>query len=330
MFRRLFREYLSLTRGERRGLQVLSFLVILLVLLRSFMPRIVQPPAPDFTLTGKDFAVFLDSLQTLDELAAGISGFPAERDGYPTGREKFPASKNDCPAELFFFDPNTADLDDLIRLGIPCRTASILINYRQAGGSFARDSDLLRVYGLTPGIYDRLQAYIRIHPAEGEQYSPAVSQVHGEMADSSAGRKVSFFRKSIDPFELNRADTGQLIEVYGIGPVFARRIIKYRDLLGGFYRQEQLMEVYGFSPQQYEELSRCSFIDTGLLRKIDLNRMDAAGLSEHPYIDRYQANALVLYREQAGSFLHADQVLEIQLLPDSVFRRILPYLHAGR
>ena len=154
---------------------------------------------------------------------------------------KFPADNYDSHADPFFFDPNTAGLEDLIRLGIPSGTARTLINYRLKGGSFARDSDMLRVYGLDPGLYARIQPYFRL-------------------SDNSAGRAVPLFRKSFQPFELNRADTQQLISVYGIGPVFARRIIRYRELLGGFYRPDQLMEVYGFSLEQFEELSRCSFI----------------------------------------------------------------------
>ncbi len=310
MFTRLFREYLSLTRGERHGLQVLVFLVILLVLVRSFMPLIVQYQAADFTAAGREIAGFLDSLQTLDKLAAARKGIAAERMGSVADMKKFPVGKYDLQADLFPFDPNTADLEDLIRLGIPPGTARTLVNYRQKGGSFARDSDLLRVYGLNPDIYARLQPYIRL-------------------PDISAGREHHFFRKSFQPFELNRADSQQLIAVYGIGPVFARRIIRYRELLGGFCRPDQLMEVYGFSLEQFEELMRCSFIDTSLLRRMDLNSMDADSLSVHPYLDRYQAGALVSYREYMGSFSDASQVLENRLLPDSVFLRIHPYLSAG-
>ena len=44
--------------------------------------------------------------------------------------------------------------------------------------------------------------------------------------------------------ELNTADTTILKKVPGIGSTFARRIIKYRELLGGFYDVSQLAEVY--------------------------------------------------------------------------------------
>lgn len=45
--------------------------------------------------------------------------------------------------------------------------------------------------------------------------------------------------------DLNSADTLLLTRVPGIGAAFARRIYKYRELLGGYYVVEQLQEVYG-------------------------------------------------------------------------------------
>ena len=328
MFRRLLREYLSLTRGERRGLQILSLLVIGLILVRGFMPRLIQRDVPDYTLAMNDFITFRDSLRIHGERMTGLYGSTGRSGVYTAKGYSSSALKDDPSAELFPFDPNTAGFDSLIRLGVPSGTARTLLNYRQAGGTFSRDSDLLRVYGMRPEIYTRLEPYIRITPATGKQYEPAVKQVNTTRI--SEFNTVAVSGRNINPFELNRADSLQLIEVYGIGPVFARRIIKYRDLLGGFNRQEQLMEVYGFSLQQYDELSRRSFIDTTLLRKMDLNRLDAAGLSAHPYLTRYHANALVTYRALMGSYRNASQVMENLLLPDSVFMKIYPYLHAGQ
>lgn len=48
---------------------------------------------------------------------------------------------------------------------------------------------------------------------------------------------------------LNDADTTTLMLIHGIGPTFASRIVRYRDRLGGFTHKEQLLEVYGFTPE---------------------------------------------------------------------------------
>lgn len=51
--------------------------------------------------------------------------------------------------------------------------------------------------------------------------------------------------------ELNGADTTELMTVKGIGPTFARRIVKYRKLIGGFQSKEELLKVYGIDEERY-------------------------------------------------------------------------------
>src|SRR5665647_1059817 len=52
-------------------------------------------------------------------------------------------------------------------------------------------------------------------------------------------------RARVNRLDLNSADSLHLLEIPGIGPVFASRIIRYRTLLGGYYAVDQLREVYG-------------------------------------------------------------------------------------
>ncbi len=330
MFRRLLREYLSLSRGERRGFRVLLALIILLLSLRTVLPFLPRHGGKIHGPAAEDVEAMLDSLRkgTVPSAVASVT-------------------------DLFTFDPNTAAFGDLVRLGISPGVAGILINYRNAGGLFRRDSDLLRVYGMEEAVFRRLQPYIRIEGTgrpgtkfKGTQTGaagdrafamvPAGGNAKGDSPGVPSGRSVVDVSPIVSPgistgmFELNAADSLQLLSVYGIGPTFARRIIRYRELLGGFYGREQLREVYGFSPKQYRELAARSTIDTSLLRKLDLNLLDAEGLSRHPYLDAYQAGALVAFRERMGAFETAEQVVENRLLPDSVFLKIRPYLKAGR
>lgn len=50
---------------------------------------------------------------------------------------------------------------------------------------------------------------------------------------------------------LNSATVEQLMTVPGIGETFARRIIAYRDRVGGFASVEQLMEIEGIGEGRY-------------------------------------------------------------------------------
>lgn len=99
------------------------------------------------------------------------------------------------------------------------------------------------------------------------------------------------------PIDINRADSVQLLPLPGIGPVFAGRIIKYRELLGGFLNVDQLGEVYGMPTETVDLIRNRVLIDSSAIRKI---RIDSASFSElirHPYLEYEEVKALVEYRD---------------------------------
>ena len=50
-------------------------------------------------------------------------------------------------------------------------------------------------------------------------------------------------QRKIIKVELNTADSAMLDAVRGIGPYYAKKILRYRELLGGYYSVEQLKEI---------------------------------------------------------------------------------------
>lgn len=111
------------------------------------------------------------------------------------------------------------------------------------------------------------------------------------------------------PANLNTADSAELERLPGIGPVLARRIIKYRKLLGGFYDTRQLREVYGISDSVYLLISHRVAADTASLVRINLNEAPESVLARHPYIGRYMARGIILYRAQAIRIRSLDELI---------------------
>jgi len=67
--------------------------------------------------------------------------------------------------------------------------------------------------------------------------------------------------------ELNKADSAELVKLRGIGPVLAKRIIRYRTSLGGkFHSVEELRNVYGLSEETFQSIKPYLWIDTLLLK----------------------------------------------------------------
>ena len=100
--------------------------------------------------------------------------------------------------------------------------------------------------------------------------------------------------------ELNTADTTMLKKVPGIGSTFAKRIVSYRDLLGGFYSVAQLSEIYGIDEDRYASLAQWFSADTELISKILLNTISQDSLNRHPYINYSQSRAIMQLRRQKG------------------------------
>lgn len=100
--------------------------------------------------------------------------------------------------------------------------------------------------------------------------------------------------------ELNTADTAALKKIPGIGSVFSNRIVKYRNLLGGFYSVAQLSEVYGIDEDRYHALKGWFSADPTLIHKRSLNTLSADSLYRHPYLSRPQVRAILQQRRQKG------------------------------
>ena len=130
--------------------------------------------------------------------------------------------------------------------------------------------------------------------------------------------------------DLNDADTTTLMLLHGIGPAFAKRIVKYRERLGGFSRKEQLLEVYGFTPQLLEHIAPHLRLDSSHLRKLDINSLGLKQLIRHPYMEYYFARDLVNLRSLGAIFSSSDDLRAIPSCTDTLLTKLLPYIDFGK
>ena len=100
--------------------------------------------------------------------------------------------------------------------------------------------------------------------------------------------------------ELNTADTTILKKVPGIGSSFAKRIVGYRNLLGGYYSVTQLSEVYGVDDEKYKALAPWFIADPSYISTLEINTLPQDSLRRHPYINYNQAKIISQLRKQKG------------------------------
>lgn len=126
--------------------------------------------------------------------------------------------------------------------------------------------------------------------------------------------------------ELNFADTTELKKIPGIGSSYAKRIVGYRNLLGGYHRMEQLQEVYGMYEELYEKITPFFSINTDSLRLIEINNFSLDRLKSHPYINFYQAKAIIEVRKKKKKIESFDELILLEEFTEDDRIRIIPYL----
>ncbi|UCH14021.1 MAG: helix-hairpin-helix domain-containing protein [Bacteroidales bacterium] len=125
---------------------------------------------------------------------------------------------------------------------------------------------------------------------------------------------------------INNADRHIISGLLGKEDLLSERIIKYRNLLGGFTSKNQLNEVYGIKKYQYYLIANNVFIDTTLIRKININSADEQILNRHPYLNKYYAKAIMKYKKFAGEIKNINELSVNNILPENIFCQIKPYL----
>ena len=128
--------------------------------------------------------------------------------------------------------------------------------------------------------------------------------------------------------ELNSADTAELKKLKGIGSGFAKRILKFRDVLGGFVKKEQLLEVYGFDKEKFDLISSQIQIDLSKVKKININSAAVDDLNKHPYIDKKTAVKIFWRRVNKGNYSDVPDILKDNLVDEELYSKIAPYLKA--
>ena len=287
--KKFIQDYLDFSKGQQRGILFLLFLILSVSILYFLLPSLIHLP-PE---------VKNDELQ---KLMAQI-----EWDTEDDAKSFYNKNEPYKPVVLtpFNFDPNLLDEAGFKRLGLRDKLVKTLLNYRNKGGKFYNKESLKRIYGLHEDEYKQLEPYISI---------PDPYQKSGKP-------------KQVLHLELNSADTTQLIQLRGIGSKLSLNIIRYRTQLGGFNKVEQLKEVYGISDETFQAIRSSLYIDRKLLRTLNLNAATLYELNTHPYLKGDIARALVDYRKSHNYKIeNLDQIREIPLINDEIFRKIVPYL----
>ncbi len=297
------------SRQEANGTLIL-FAIMALLLVAPFLFQYFIKQSPWQSLSADQ--------QRLDSLVEAFEANKRASIAIP-GR----AEAATLPAARFRFDPNLATQEELQSLGIAPRLAERINNYRLKGGRFRVKDDLQKIYGFPEVLYAQLKPYIDL--PDTLTRSPRTTFARDSAFINE--RKATTRPAGPTAFDLNTADTTTLKRIRGIGSGYSRRIINYRDKLGGFISAEQLREVYGLHDTLATRVLEWGSVSPGFAPvKLNINTATQEELTGHPYISGRTARLIIAYRQQHGSFQSVDDLLQIKALSEEDIRKARPYL----
>jgi DNA uptake protein ComE-like DNA-binding protein len=305
------KDIFSVHRGERRGMMVLIGLCLLaagwVTYEQWIRPATVEDP--------NDLKVAWSTLQ----------------DSIKVKEKEYRQRPKQHHVQLFAFDPNGLPTEQWVQLGLSERQAGAIHKYEEHGGKFRVKADVARMRVVDPELFAQWEPYIQLPDSlPRKTWGNYAGRDHDPLDPASRKAGGKFFapedRNTV--VELNTADSTALVTVRGIGPSFARAIIRYRDRLGGYVSLDQLNEVYILrdKPDAVERIRPHLSLDPAMVKMIHLNSCTVEDLGPHPYAGWKVANALVSYRKQHGPFPTVDAITNCILVTDSIRDRLAPYL----
>lgn len=327
----LIKNNTNFIQRESYGMIVFIPIIILVPFLMMFWERVKNVNEIDAELTALQ-AEKADSLLAILEMQQ------------PLDRETKLAM-----LEIRPFDPNKLSIAQWQAMGVKPWVAKRVVNAVSKKYVFLQKNDLERFGGFPKEEYKRLKEYIDLPDSvdRKEYYKNKYASTNKyenkynnkkykdyKKYDKSENNYTSTYEKKeykkyvpkvIEKFDINTADTATLKQIRGIGEKTSVRIEKFRNSVGGFHFLEQAKEVYGLSPEAFEELQKYALI-TSPIKKININTADYETLKNHLYINGKAASILLKYKKQHGNYKTIEDIKKSRAIKEEDLTKLIPYL----
>jgi len=271
------------------------FIFIIISLVTVFLPRI--------SMSLKEKQKYSISAELIQELKEDSKARFEEHSFHYRKRvnKKFkaPAAK---------FNPNDYSIQDWMTLGLSEKQAIVVLKFTSRG--IYSNEQLKKIFVIPEQLYDLIK--------------DSTFYVNKSFAKES--KNESNVEKQIILVELNSASQEELESIPGIGSFYAKNILKQRQRLGGFFKKEQLLEVWKFDSEKYNEIEKYIKVDPQEIQKIKLNSINVEELKSHPYLDWNKANSILKIRDKKGGYHSIEEIKESVLIDEELFEKLKPYL----
>lgn len=305
------KDYFAFTKGEKRGVIVLLFIIVILSVGIQFIKFF---KITEFT----DFSKF----------DAEISVFEKERNNQLKEDSLSKLTKNNFipPTELFDFNPNEIEDSNWLKLGFAAWQVKTINNYKAKGGEFRIKSDVSRIFGVTDTLYQLLYPYILLPDEKENKFNDSYKK---------ETHKITYF--NFDPNIISKEQWGNL----GFKDWQIKTIFNYKEKGGSWKTKADVKKIYGLAEVDYNKLepyillpNEISKVETPTKKdynkKVNINTANAKELTNLKGINSEKyAEIIIKYRVELGGFVKKEQLKEVWNLKIETYNEFVNQIELG-
>lgn len=288
---------MALSKRNRRGL----LWVVLLTVIIAISPRVISA----FSLNEEPIISFQEMKQIHQDFVVSVKKEKTRK--YKSFKSKF-----SVPNEKV--NPNELSTQDWKELGLSQKQADIVVKFSKRG--LRSNSDLKKIYVFPKELFNLIKDSLFYPKTESHAYNNS-SEYDVEKA------KKEYSQVLVD---ISIADQEELETIPGIGPFFAKKILDYRNSLGGFVSKSQLLEIWKFDEQKLNEIDEYLVLSKREVQKININSTELEELKNHPYISYSVANSIIKMRETNGKYSDVGEIKKSKLISEELYQKIVRYI----
>jgi DNA uptake protein ComE-like DNA-binding protein len=289
-----YQDYFNFNKDQRKGLLALILLIVVLQLGFYFIDFTPKP-----TIT-KEEKQWLTMQSVIDSIAN-----TSETSDY----------------KLYPFNPNFITDYKGYKLGMSIAEIDRLLAFRKAGKFANSAKEFQQVTKISDSLLAKISPYFKF--PDWVINKSGTSQ-HNSNEFKQFEKKVA---KNVIQKDINKASKEELMQIFGIGDALSDRIIKQREIFGGFVSMEQLQDVWGLSPEVLYELNKNFKVGSlPTIAKIQINNASTKELMKLPYFKYALAREIVTYRSMNGGIHSIEDLTKIKGFPVEKVKIIALYL----
>jgi len=218
--------------------------------------------------------------------------------------------------KVYPFNPNFITDFKGYKLGMSTEEIDRLLDYRKKNKWINSKEDFKKVTKVSDSLLNQISSYFK--------FPDWVTNSKPRNKNKSQGFKEKKYDQKID---LNLATQQELKKVNGIGDIYSKRIIDYRNKLGAYTDDIQLNDIYGLDYQVINNILNEFTVKTPKeIIKMNLNKVTASDIATIPGISFELAKKIWEYRILNERIYNFSELGKIEGLTERKLQGIQLYL----